>query len=51
MKYRKLGQTDEQLSAIGLGCMSHAYGSSNEEACIATLYRALDLNINNIPVN
>ena len=46
MKYRKLGE--ENLSAIGLGCMSmsHAYGIPNDEESIATLHTALDLGIN-----
>jgi aryl-alcohol dehydrogenase-like predicted oxidoreductase len=47
MKYRKFGN-DEQLSAIGLGCMSmsHAYGVPDDTESIATLHTALDLGIN-----
>ncbi|QMU27531.1 aldo/keto reductase [Adhaeribacter radiodurans] len=47
MKYRKFGN-NEQLSAIGLGCMSmsHAYGVPDDDESIATLHYALDLGIN-----
>ncbi|TCC96953.1 aldo/keto reductase [Pedobacter hiemivivus] len=48
MKYRKLGTTEEQLSALGLGCMgmSFAYGPTDDKESLATLEKALDLGIN-----
>lgn len=48
MKFKKLGNTGEQLSAIGLGCMgmSFAYGPADEQESINTLHRALDLGVN-----
>lgn len=48
MKFKKLGNTGEQLSVVGLGCMgmSFAYGPADEQESINTLHRALDLGVN-----
>ena len=48
MKYRKLGKTEVNLSAVGLGCMgmSAAYGIADEKESVKTLHRALELGVN-----
>ncbi|MDN3548466.1 aldo/keto reductase [Mucilaginibacter aquaedulcis] len=48
MKYRLLGNTEEKLSAVGLGCMtmSSAYGTPDDKESIAALELAIDLGIN-----
>lgn len=48
MKYRILGNSNEKVSALGLGCMgmSFAYGPFDESENLKTLQRALDLGVN-----
>ncbi len=44
MKYRKLGHSPIELSAVGLGCMTMTglYGAADENECIATIHAAID---------
>ena len=48
MRHIKFGSTDLMVSPIGLGCMSMSgyYGPQDDDECIATIHRALDLGIN-----
>ncbi len=48
MRYRKLGHSELNVSALGLGCMgmSEFYHPGDEEDSLATLHHALDLGMN-----
>jgi aryl-alcohol dehydrogenase-like predicted oxidoreductase len=48
MQYRRLGQSDLRIAAVGLGCMgmSQAYGARDDEESARTVGRALDLGVN-----
>jgi len=48
MQYRTLGNSELQVSAIGLGCMSMSgtYGKSDDAQSIDVVHHALDLGIN-----
>jgi len=47
MQKRRLGKSDLEVSAIGLGCMgmSEFYGASDERESIATLERSLEIGV------
>lgn len=48
MRYKSLGNSNLEISAIGLGCMgmSEFYGETNEAESLETLEKALELGLN-----
>src|SRR5580704_12275665 len=47
-QHRRLGKTGPEVSAVGLGCMSFsgAYGTSDDDAGIRLIHRAVELGVN-----
>jgi len=50
MQQRTLGNTGEQVSAIGLGCMGLVgwYGERDDEEAAATVHRALEIGVTHL---
>jgi aryl-alcohol dehydrogenase-like predicted oxidoreductase len=50
IEHRRLGQSDLNVSAIGLGCMSLSgvYGDANDATSAALIHHALDVGINHL---
>ena len=48
MKFRTLGRSGPEVSALGLGCMgmSALYGPADEAESLATIHAAMDAGIN-----
>jgi aryl-alcohol dehydrogenase-like predicted oxidoreductase len=48
VNYVKFGTTDYRVSRMGLGCMSMSgcYGAQDNDECIRTIHRALELGVN-----
>jgi aryl-alcohol dehydrogenase-like predicted oxidoreductase len=50
MKYRKLGQTDIEVSVVAMGCWAlaggHTWGPQDEADSVATVHAALDAGVN-----
>ena len=46
MKYRRLGNTNTQVSVIGLGCRGFGRRNVSEDDCIRTVHVALDNGVN-----